>query len=270
MTCKNIQEKFVEYLTKELSKKDREAVQAHVAECDQCRRELEFLTEVWTELGVLKEERPSHQLRTRFYHMLEEYKQAETEKERKEKWSLSSRLKNLWPKRPSFQFALTLGMLVLGLVIGNVWTVIPQQKAITTALVNEVLSMRQTLAVSLIDQESASERLQGINMSYAMVDPDEELLDKLLLTLNSDPSVSVRLAAVDALYLFHSHPKVKQGLIDSLSQQSSPMVQASLIDLMVSIRERKAVDALKSLLDSEDTNPEIKDRAEQGIQKLSF
>jgi hypothetical protein len=45
---------------------------------------------------------------------------------------------------------------------------------------------------------------------------------------------------------------------------------SSLIDLMVSIRERKAVDALKSLLDSEDLNPEIKDRAEQGIQKLSF
>jgi len=48
------------------------------------------------------------------------------------------------------------------------------------------------------------------------------------------------------------------------------MVQAALIDLMVSIRERKAVDALKSLLEQEGVNPEIKDRAEQGIQRLSF
>ncbi len=270
MTCKNIKERFVEYLTNELSQKEREEIQEHVAECDECRRELEFLTEVWTELGVLKEERPSPQLRTRFYSMLDQYKQAESEKGSREKGSLFSRLKNLWPKKPVFQFALTLGMLVLGLVIGNVWTVIPQQKAITTALVDEVKSMRQTLAMSLIDQESASERLQGINMSYSMVDPDDKLLDKLLSTLNTDPNVSVRLAAVDALYLFHNHPKVKQGLIDSLSQQSSPMVQASLIDLMVNIRERKAVEALKSLLDSEDINPEIKDRAEQGIQKLSF
>jgi len=270
MKCKNIQERFVEYLTNELSKKGREEIQAHVAECDSCRRELEYLTQVWTELGVLKEERPSPQLRTRFYSMLDQYKKSESEKEGEDKPSLFSRIKNLWPAKPAFQFAITLGVLVLGLVIGNVWTVIPQQKAVTTALVDEVQSMRQTLAASLIDQDSASERLQGINMSYALIDPDDKLLDKLLSTLNTDPSVSVRLAAADALYLFHNHPKVKQGLIDSLSLQSSPMVQASLIDLMVSIRERKAVDALKSLLDSEDLNPEIKDRAEQGIQKLSF
>ncbi|MBD3414912.1 MAG: hypothetical protein GF421_10835 [Candidatus Aminicenantes bacterium] len=270
MNCQNIREKFTGYLTGEISKKEKERIQTHVRQCKDCREELESLTEIWTKLGVLKEKQPSPQLRTRFYSMLEDYKQSETKKAKKEKIHLLSWLKNLWPRRPAFQFALSLGILVLGLVIGNLWTVIPRQNAITTALVDEVRGMRQALAVSLIDQESASERLQGINMSYSMADPDEELLDKLLSTLKSDPSVSVRLAAVDALYLFHNHPKVKQGLIDSLSQQSSPMIQAALIDLMVSIRERRAVDALKSLLDSEDVNPEIKDRAEQGIQRLSF
>jgi len=270
MTCKKTQEMFAEYLTGQLSKKEREEIQTHVAECDICRRELESLTEIWTKLGVLEEQRPSDRIRTRFYSMLEQYKQAEEEIIRKEKKGLFSRLKNPWPRKPVFQFALTLGMLVLGLVIGNVWTVIPQQETVNTALVDEVQTMRQSLAVSLIDQDSASERLQGINMSYTLVSPDDMLLDKLMSTLNSDPSVNVRLAAVEALYLFHDHPKVKKGLIDSLSQQSSPMVQAALIDLMVSIRERRAVDALKSLLEEEGVNPEIKDRAEQGIKRLSF
>ena len=270
MTCKNTKEKFTEYLTGQLSNKEREKIQAHVAECDECRRELESLTEIWTKLGVLEEERPSARLSTRFYSMLEQYKQAEEENFQKARPGFFSRLKNLWPRKPAFQLALALGMLVLGLVIGNVWRVIPRQKAVNTALADEIQTMRQTLAASLIDQDSASERLQGVNMSYTLVNPDDELLDKLLSTLNSDSSVNVRLAAVEALYLFHDHPKVKQGLIDSLSQQSSPMVQAALIDLMVSIRERRAVDALKSLLDSEDLNPEIKDRAEQGIRRLSF
>jgi HEAT repeat protein len=151
-----------------------------------------------------------------------------------------------------------------------VWTIIPHKEAVNTALVDEVQTTRQSLAVSLIDKDSASERLQGINMSHTLVEPDDKLLDKLLSTLDSDPNVNVRLAAVEALYLFHDHPKVKKGLIDSLSQQSSPMVQAALIDLMVSIRERRAVDALKSLLEEEGVNPEIKDRAEQGIKRLSF
>ena len=270
MTCKNTQEKFVEYLTGQLSKKEREGIRAHVAECDECRRELESLTEIWTKLGVLEEERPSARLSTRFYSMLEQYKQAEEKIIRKEKKGLFSRLKNLWPRKPVFQFALTLGTLVLGLVIGNVWTIVPRQKAVNTALADEVQTTRQSLAVSLIDKDSASERLQGINMSHTLVEPDDKLLDKLLSTLDSDPNVNVRLAAVEALYLFHDHPKVKKGLIDSLSQQSSPMVQAALIDLMVSIRERRAVDALKSLLEEEGVNPEIKDRAEQGIKRLSF
>jgi hypothetical protein len=81
MTCKNIQGRFVDYLTHELSKKEREEIQAHVAECDHCRRELEYLTQVWTELGVLKEERPSPQLRTRFYTLLDQYKKLDQKKE---------------------------------------------------------------------------------------------------------------------------------------------------------------------------------------------
>jgi hypothetical protein len=270
MTCKYSKEKFTGYLTGEISAEEKKKIKDHVAECEECREELESLTEIWTKLGVLKEEQPSPRLRTRFYRMLEDYKASEAEKIQTRGGRLISLLKNLWPRRPAFQFALSLGILVLGFVIGNLWTIIPRQNALTTALVDEVRSMRQSLAVSLIDQELASERLQGINMSYTLVNPDQKLLDKLMSTLNTDPSVNVRLAAVDALYLFHNHPGVKEGLIDSLSQQSSPMVQASLIDLMVSIRERRAVDALKSLLDSEGVNPEIKDRAEQGIQQLSF
>ena len=270
MTCSNIQERFVEYLTGQISRKERQEVRAHVAECDKCRRDLESLTEIWTKLGVLEEEKPSGRLSTRFYGMLEQHKQTEEGNLQKAKPGFFFRLRNLWPRKPAYQFALTLGMLVLGLAIGNVWTIIPHKEAVNTALVDEVQTMRQTLAASLIDQGSASERLQGINMSYTLVDPDDKLLDKLLSTLNSDTSVNVRLAAVEALYLFHDHPKVKQGLIDSLSRQSSPMVQAALIDLMVSIKERKAVDALKSLLEQEGVEPEIKDRAEQGIQRLSF
>ena len=270
MTCSNIQERFVGYLTGQLSEKEREEIRAHVAECGDCRRELESLTEIWTKLGVLEEEKPSARLSTRFYSMLEQVKQEKEENFQKVRSGFFSRLKDLWPRKPAFQFALTLGTLVLGLVIGNVWTIIPRQKDVNTALADEIQNMRQTLAASLIDQDSASERLQGVNMSYTLVEPDDKLLDKLLSTLNSDPSVNIRLAAVEALYLFHDHPKVKQGLIDSLSKQSSPMVQAALIDLMVSIRERKAVDALKSLLEQEGVDPEIKDRAEQGIQRLSF
>ena len=69
-------------------------------------------------------------------------------------------------------------------------------------------------------------------MTSRMQEPDDELLNVLLDTLNHDPNINVRLSAVDALYLFYRNPAVKSGLIDSLSRQTSPMVQMELIELM--------------------------------------
>jgi hypothetical protein len=43
-----------------------------------------------------------------------------------------------------------------------------------------------------------------------------------------------------------------------------------LVDLLVSFRERRAADALKTLIQDEKIDPAVKNRAEQGIQKLSF
>ena len=126
------------------------------------------------------------------------------------------------------------------------------------------------MAVSLLDQRSPSERIRGVNLSYGIEQPDTQTLTKLLDALNSDPNVNVRLAAVNALYLFRDNEIVREGLVKSLSRQSSPLVQVALIDLMVDIRERQAIDALKQLIQDEELTPEVKQRAEQSIQQLSY
>lgn len=63
---------------------------------------------------------------------------------------------------------------------------------------------------------------------------------------------------------------VKEGLIHSLSKQTSPLVQVALIDLIVNMRERRAIDSLKQLIENEKFNPDVRRRAEQGLQKLSY
>jgi HEAT repeat protein len=87
--------------------------------------------------------------------------------------------------------------------------------------------------------------------------------------LNRDPNVNVRLAAVDALYLFYDHPEVKEGLIHSLAGQTSALVQMSLVNLLVEIRERRAVEALERLIQDQNLNPKVKKRAEMGLTQLS-
>jgi hypothetical protein len=78
------------------------------------------------------------------------------------------------------------------------------------------------------------------------------------------------LAAVDALYLFYDSPGVKDGLLRSLKNQPSPLVQVALIDLIVNMRERQAVDSLRLLIEDEKINPDVKEYAERGLQQLSF
>jgi len=78
----------------------------------------------------------------------------------------------------------------------------------------------------------------------------------------------VRLAAVDALYLFRNHPLVKDSLIRALSGQESPLVQVALIDLLVEIRERRAAEALKDLIQNARLDPDVRKHAELGLKQI--
>ena len=74
MTCEKTQERFADYLTGDLPESGRGEVRAHILDCPACREDLENLTVVWAKLGVLPEEQPGSAVRSRFYAMLEDYK----------------------------------------------------------------------------------------------------------------------------------------------------------------------------------------------------
>ena len=128
--------------------------------------------------------------------------------------------------------------------------------------------MRQTVAISLLSQPAASQRLQGISYTAAVQNPNAKTLTALVNTLNTDPNPNVRLAAVEALYLFRNQPGVRDSLVNALAVQDSALVQIALIDLLVEIREQRASEALKALIQTEKLNPDVKKLAERGIKQL--
>ncbi|MFB0565727.1 MAG: hypothetical protein ACETWK_08630 [Candidatus Aminicenantaceae bacterium] len=271
MRCKQIKETFPDFLIGDIAQTAKVEVQKHIATCTSCREELESLSAIWTKLGVLPEEEPSKALRSRFYAMLEAYKQGLEKEKTKLRFSnlFGDWLERWWPRRPAFQFTLAVMLLVVGLAFGYFLTSGGQSNAEIAHLRQEVDSMRQLAAVSLLNQQSPSQRLKGVSWSSRVEQPNDETLRTLLRTLNSDQNINVRLATIDALYLFRDHPMVRQGLIQSLSQQTSPLVQVALIDLILEIRERQAIDALRQLIKDEKLNPDVKQRVELGIQQLS-
>jgi len=271
MNCDKTKEKFADYLTGDLDTESQEEIQSHIAACPSCREEIESLSAVWAKLGVLPLEQPSGNLRGRFYSMLEDYKNKVEAAES----APQSRPSKIWNdirrafsfRKPAFVAAFSFAVLSLGL--GSGFLLSPGGRGgRLAALQREVQDMRQMVSLSLLSQPSASERIQGIGWSSRVDNPSAKTLEALIETLNSDSNANVRLAAVDALYLFRDLPLVKDSLVQSLAAQDSPLVQVALIDLLVEIRERRAADALRLLIKDQRLIPQVKERAEQGLQQL--
>jgi len=113
---------------------------------------------------------------------------------------------------------------------------------------------------SLMRQGRAELRVAGV-MLTAQGDPVDPAPAEILLDLlDRDPSESVRLAAVDALYLYGRQGRVRERLAASMVRQTSPRVQIALVDLLGGIREQRALDALHALLASPATAPEVAQR----------
>lgn len=275
MNCRKTRDEFADYLMGDLDEAARQGVQSHMSVCPACRKEIESLSAVWTRLGVLPMEQPSEALRARFYSMLERCKDRISEEGPTAERSRSARPSRFWKavkdfssfKRPAFAMFFSLALLIAGIGIGYFLSSGGSGRRIS-ALRREVQDMRQMVAVSLLSQRSASGRLKGISWTAGLVNPGEETLRALLDALDSDPNVNVRLAAVDALYLYRNNPLVRRKITDSLSVQTSPMVQIALVDFLVSLNEQRAAEALRRLVRDEKLNPEVKKRAEQGLEKL--
>jgi len=269
MNCDKIQDRFADYLTGDLEEEARREVKDHISACDSCRTEIENLTAVWAKLGVLPEEQPSGELRHRFYSMLEAYKGEMAAGQTPARARFLSGWRD-WIsfRRPAFATSFSIFLLLLGVGTGLLVSGSGGKSARLTSLQKEVQDMRQTAALSLLSQPSASERLQGISYTSAVQSPNTKTLEALVNTLNTDPNPNVRLAAVEALYLFRNQPGVKSSLVSALAVQDSPLVQIALIDLLVEIREQRAAAALEALIKDEKLNPDVKKLAEQGIKQL--
>jgi hypothetical protein len=212
------------------------------------------------------DEQPGPAVRARFYQMLEAYEEGR----RAAAVPVRSARLSWWPISPAWQFAAAACLLVLGAYVGSFrpWEQNGKTQELAT-LRSEVQNMRQLVALSLLQQQSASDRLRGVTYSYRVQPSDTEMLSALLRTVNSDPSINVRLAAVDALRPFLDSPVARRGIAQSLAKQSSPLMQAALLDLVREVRDTEAAGTVQALLGSSDLDETVRQRARQVAAELS-
>ena len=98
---------------------------------------------------------------------------------------------------------------------------------------DEIRSLRSTVALALLAEQSPSERLNGVAYGRELQTEDRRVADALFTTLLEDPNVNVRLAALDALREVSSRPETRTRLLESIPAQDSPLVQISAIDVLL-------------------------------------
>lgn len=274
MNCEETKAQLVDYLSRQLSAPEHEALAAHLAGCADCRDELQAVERVWHTLGQAPVPAPGPQARPAFYAMLASFKEELETTPDYSLWGLWAWLRALPIPRPALRLAYSLGLLAMG-VLGGYWlnsgpkpAAADQQQL--AALAAQVGEMRQMMLLSLIDNPSATERLRAVGYTKELPDPNARVVNALLSTLNQDPNVNVRLATLDALTpLAQADATVRLGLVHALARQESPLVQAALADAMVQLQERRSVPPLRRLLKQANLDDRVKSKIEQSIQTLS-
>ncbi len=284
MNCNDAIELLTESLAAPLPGRAAADLAAHLAACDACRAEAADMRRIWEELERLPDEIPGEEMRQRFAASLDRYLEPAGGRglsgplggSRRFLERLSAGLEGWlagWlPRRPLAQAGLAAATLAVGLLIGSVHGFGLPRGGTTPAngangaasvsgagdtsggeihaLRDEVRSLSRLVTLSLLKQDSASERLRGVSFGREAGRDDDHVLQALLDTLRHDADVNVRLATVDALAPALGQPAVRGQLVQEVGTQPSPMVQIALIDLLLT-RDRAGTQ--RQLLDLTDS-----------------
>jgi HEAT repeat protein len=124
------------------------------------------------------------------------------------------------------------------------------------------------LMLSMLEKESATDRLKAVSLTSDLDKVSKKVTDALIQTLNNDPNVNVRLATLEALGEYAKSPDVRVQLVKSIPAQDSPLVQMALAELMVALHEKSSVNELKKIMEGESTPKEVKQKIKESIDVL--
>lgn len=278
MNCNEVQAAMIDYLDQAMNTASAARIKEHLDTCGECRQEAGEVQALLTAMKNRSQEMPSPALRENFNTMLQSELNMEAmanilQDPGAEKKPYN-RILHLPFSSVAGRVAAAVILLAGGIGIGMEIKSRPVDNNVAeiSALKAEVKDIKKEMKekdmLSLIDDESASQRIKAVGYAEEMSNPDQQIIDALFNSLNHDKNVNVRLAALYSLSRFADKRPVRDSLVTSLSLQTEPIIQVVLINLLTEKRATKAIAPIKEIMTNKKTLKEVKDAAQKSLRVL--
>ena len=267
MKCEEVESKMIDYLDNNLKEELRREIDRHLETCESCLDEVQDSQQVLKLISAGKMEKPQDSLRINFYHMLHD------EIKKGEQSSAITLHKPLtqWYNFGWYRFAAGFALLVCGTFIGLFLHAGLNNSYASNELKQlqaEVSALKKATMFTMLKEESSSDRIQAVRYADELDNPDENIIDALVRTLNWDKNVNVRMAAAYALEKFAGQRAVCDSLVKSLSLQTDPILQVTLINILAERKEKSALRPVQQIIANKTTLKEVRDVAENSLRVL--
>ena len=251
MKCDEIKINLPEYIDGTLDEKTSVLVSEHLKSCNSCRSLHAEMKSFLQFTDSIPEIEPPEGMKEEFLEMAE----METRSGRR-RIELPD-----WLRIAAMIFII-LGTFITGYLSGSKTGEIDQLNA-------ELANLKQEVLLAGLQDYSGPQKIEAVYSikNYNVV--DDQLVNALVYTMNSDENVNVRLAAINALSeMMDKNPKIKSDLIQSLSIQDNPLLQISLIQVLTESGVKEAKDEIESIANNENTNQQVRAYAKDMIKTI--
>jgi hypothetical protein len=251
-----------------------EEMQNYLKENKKLQEELLFIERLWTN-DVKPLVMPSDKLDANFYQMLSRAQSAQqqtTEQQndynsssQKQPLSLMERIKNWFTPTSLAQFATLSFVFVIGFNANQA----PNNEKFSedySVLQQNISSLTTMLAMSMLQKDSASERLSGVAYSRQTDLSNPLLVEQLIALLARDKSTSVRLSIINSLGKLKSFSSSEQQLFTLAIAEENLLVQIELCRLLLNYG---SVD-IKKLLTEQTNQQQLKPEVREFIKAQSM
>ena len=269
MENKPDKDQLIAYLEGTLSTSEIKEVEKRLTEDADYFTEYDQLRIIYDSMENSVEFEAPEEISTNFYTQLSKEIEAEKDAANYGKaGKVIHLIKSTWNSSLPLRIAASVALFLAGFFIDKQINIEQLQTKEVATLRDELNTTKTLVMLSLLKQQSASDRIMAVNYTYEMHEVDKRIIEALSETLATDENPNVRMAACEALIHYKSKPDVQEVLLSTLAEQEDPSIQVLIIDALIEMEDPRAIASLQELIETQEILDIVKNKAQEGIGKL--